>query len=129
MKKTKIIVLILIVFTWNPFSFNITFWDYIHKVLEENYRDNLDDWDGRRIEWWNENVVDETTISYWLSNDNKNSVNLYKNKKILKKEIQNRKKYHKNLVNIYNQNFDNNYLELIKNNSIIIDNLKKELKK
>lgn len=127
MKKTKIIVLILIVFTWNPFSFNITFWDDVHKVLEENYRDNLDDWDAKRIEWWNENISsEEKTIDNYINN--KKSLNS-KNKKILKKEIQNRKKYHKNLVNIYNQNFDNNYLELIKNNSLLINNLKNELKK
>jgi len=126
MKKTKIIVLILIVFTWNPFSFNITFWDDVHKLLEENYRDNLDDWDTKRIEWWNENISEEKTIDNYIGN--KKSLNS-KNKKILKKEIQNRKKYHKNLVSIYNQNFDNNYLELIKNNSLLIDKLKSELKK
>ncbi|MDD5770099.1 MAG: hypothetical protein PHE25_03960 [Candidatus Gracilibacteria bacterium] len=45
------------------------------------------------------------------------------NKKTLKKELQNRKKYHKNLVSFYNLNFDNNYLELIKDNSLKIQYL------
>lgn len=47
------------------------------------------------------------------------------NKKTLKKEIQNRKKYHKTLLNSYNNNFDENYLKLITDNSLKIQELEK----
>jgi len=49
----------------------------------------------------------------------------FKNKNILKKQIQKRKKYHKNLLSLYNTNFDEKYLNMITNNGIIINNLRK----
>ena len=58
----------------------------------------------------------------------KDKKNLKKEKNILKKEIRNRRVYHKNLLNMYNMDFDNNYLELITHNWLIISNLEKYYK-
>lgn len=49
----------------------------------------------------------------------------FNDKKVLKKEIQKRKKYHKNLVSLYNNWFYTRYLNIITKNSIIIYNLRK----
>lgn len=56
-------------------------------------------------------------------NDNIEIENIVDNKKVLKKQIQNRKKLHKNLLSIYNENFDNKYLEQITNNWLILNQL------
>jgi len=48
----------------------------------------------------------------------------FKDKKILKKEIQKRKRYHKNLLSLYNKNFEEKYLNLITDNGVKINNLK-----
>ncbi len=50
------------------------------------------------------------------------------NKYILKKEIQKRKKYHRNLLYIYNKNFSDDDLKLISQNWLIIDSLNKYYK-
>lgn len=49
----------------------------------------------------------------------------FKDKKVLKKEIQKRKRYHKNLLSQYNSSFDAKYLNMITDNGIIINNLRK----
>ena len=46
-------------------------------------------------------------------------------KKILKKQIQKRKKYHKNLLSLYNEWFDAKYLDMISKNGVILDRLMK----
>lgn len=123
MKTKKIIILIVIAFAWNPFSFNITFWNNSDKFLDESYIDDLDDW----IEKIEESKRENLEANPYYKTKSSNNKAKYNNKKLLKKEIQNRKKYHRSLLNIYNQNFDKNYLELIKNNSILLDNFKKKL--
>ena len=49
-------------------------------------------------------------------------------KKELKTEIKKRKKYHKNLLEKYNEWFDEKYLNLISENSLILSSLREELK-
>lgn len=49
----------------------------------------------------------------------------FKDKKVLKKEIGKRKRYHKTLLSQYNKWFDTKYLNMITNNGIIINNLRK----
>jgi hypothetical protein len=49
----------------------------------------------------------------------------FKDKKVLKKEIQKRKRYHRNLLSQYNKNFEIKYLDMITNNGIIISRLRK----
>lgn len=49
-------------------------------------------------------------------------------KKDLKKEIKKRKKYHRVLLEKYNKNFEKKYFNLIKENSLILTNLRKEFK-
>lgn len=49
-------------------------------------------------------------------------------KQELKKEIKKRKKYHKVLLEKYNKDFDEKYFNLISENSLILTNLRKELK-
>jgi len=51
------------------------------------------------------------------------NVSILSDKKILKKEISKRKKYHKNLIYMYNKNFDNESLELITRNWLLLTNL------
>lgn len=68
------------------------------------------------------NIEDNVKRNTKNEDDDKNQIN---NKKILKKEIQNRKKYHKTLLNMYNKNFDENYLKLITDNSLKIQELEK----
>lgn len=48
-------------------------------------------------------------------------------KKDLKTEIKKRKKYHKDLLLKYNEFFDEKYLNLISENSLILSNLRNEL--
>lgn len=50
-------------------------------------------------------------------------------KKDLKQEIKKRKKYHKILLEKYNKNFEKKYFDLISENSSVLSNLRKELKK
>lgn len=65
------------------------------------------------------------------NNDNKENNKIIKKdikktisyKKILKKEIRDRKRYHKSLLSIYNNNFNEKYLNLIRKNWIVINNL------
>lgn len=49
-------------------------------------------------------------------------------KRDLKKEIKKRKKYHKTLLEKYNESFDEKYLNLISENSLILSSLRTELK-
>lgn len=51
------------------------------------------------------------------------------NKNKLKKEIRQRRVYHKNLLYLYNKDFENKHLDLITHNWLIINNLEKHLKK
>ncbi|MDD2871025.1 MAG: hypothetical protein PHS49_03465 [Candidatus Gracilibacteria bacterium] len=53
---------------------------------------------------------------------NKNG-KLINEKKLLKKEIQNRRKLHRNLLSMYNDGFEQKYLDMITNNSLHISNL------
>lgn len=53
---------------------------------------------------------------------NKNG-KLINEKKLLKKEIQNRRKLHRNLLSMYNDWFEQKYLDMITNNSLHISNL------
>ena len=65
----------------------------------------------------NSEVVTQRSIS--TSQKKQNA----KNKKSLKKEIQNRKKYHKTILSLYNEHFDPKYLELMHENALIIEQL------
>ena len=49
-------------------------------------------------------------------------------KKSLKNEIKKRKKYHKLLLEQYNASFEQKTLDLISENSLILTNLRKDLK-
>ncbi len=107
MKNKKLLLLYFILLIS---SFNWT------SSLNADYADSED----TKIEKSIEKVPQKSKVE-----NNKKDKNY--NKKILKKEIQNRKKYHKTLVSIYNKNFDSNYLELIKENALIIERLSKNI--
>ncbi len=49
-------------------------------------------------------------------------------RKVLKKQIQKRKKYHKNLLDLYNKWFDEKYLDMISKSGVIIDKLMEHYK-
>lgn len=59
------------------------------------------------------------------------STNFWKNftKKELKSEIKTRKKIHRFLLEKYNENFEEKYFNLIKQNSLILTDLRKKYKK
>jgi hypothetical protein len=87
------------------------------------------------IDWknYNNTELNNKQINKWLEkNKSINSVDdknkLIYEKKILKKEIRKRRVYHKNLLNMYNVDFDNNNLELITHNWLLINNLEKYYK-
>ena len=106
MKTTKIILLMIVIFTPTIYNVNITLW-------EENIKKQIET---------GEKVVPKTEKL-------KTKINKRRDKKVLKKEIQNRKKYHKSLIEAYNSDFNQKNLEMIKNNALIIDSLENKLKK
>lgn len=59
--------------------------------------------------------------------DNKKDIIINKNN--LKKEIRQRRVYHKNLLYLYNKDFEKKHLDLITHNWLIINNLENHLKK
>ena len=67
------------------------------------------------------------TIDSW-DNANSTTKKVVITKKELKTEIKKRKKYHKNLLEKYNEWFDEKYLNLISENSLILSSLREELK-
>lgn len=78
------------------------------------------------VNWNFENKNSYSNINFENINENKNIWKI--TKKELKKEIKQRKKYHKTLLEQYNTNFDVNILWRIKENSLILSNLRYELK-
>ncbi|MDP2090350.1 MAG: hypothetical protein Q8K30_02025 [Candidatus Gracilibacteria bacterium] len=66
-----------------------------------------------------------------INNDNKskNTENTIINKVELKKEIRKRRVYHKNLLYMYNKDFEEKHLNSITHNGLIINTLEKHLKK
>lgn len=78
------------------------------------------------VNWNFENKNSYSNINFENINENKNIWKI--TKKELKKEIKQRKKYHKTLLEQYNTNFDANILWRIKENSLILSNLRYELK-
>lgn len=92
-------------------------------IIEINTNDNYryenvkNDDDDDKIEKSDKN-------NYWKDDKsaNKNG-KLINEKKLLKKEIQNRRKLHRNLLSMYNDWFEQKYLDMITNNSLHISNL------
>ena len=121
MKKRKILTFIIIITlsSWiyiNTFSYNI-------KSPHPNPLPN-----GEGIE---QNAVTPSPIGRglgWGIKWQKKTKKLNKNyeKKQLKKEIKRREKYHGNLLNYYNINFNENYLNLITDNSRILSSLRQK---
>lgn len=72
--------------------------------------------------WFLCDLKEPTTLT---SENAKKIVKKNKLKKLLKKEIQNRKRQHNILLKEYNNSFNQKSLELIKNNSLILSNLEK----
>lgn len=106
MKKRKLILIHLILLVW---VLNIN--DFVRADNQ------LPELNATKIEELRED-------SEW-QDDNKDINKWIYNVKTLKKEIQNKKKYHKNLISMYNISFDNHYLDLIKENSLQIQFLEK----
>lgn len=90
------------------------------------------------VNWYNTQQVwkvIETTKNSWVvwkkqtrtvssKKNEETKKNLKVTKKDLKEEIKKRKKYHKSLLTIYNESFDQKYLDLIAFNSQRISDLK-----
>lgn len=60
--------------------------------------------------------------------NNSNIVKISLSKRDIKSEIKKRKKYHRNLLEKYNDGFEEKYLNLISENSLILTSLRNELK-
>jgi hypothetical protein len=99
-KTKKIIIFILFIFVSNANITSLTYW-------QENNNWQL------KIEW---NIADK----------NKTKIENRRLKKALKKELEDKEEYHKTLVENYNNDFSETNLEKLKNNSLIIEKLKKE---
>lgn len=78
------------------------------------------------VNWNFENKNSYSNINFENINENKNIWKI--TKKELKKEIKQRKKYHKNLLEKYNLDFDSKTLWMLQENSLILSNLRYELK-
>lgn len=78
------------------------------------------------VNWNFENKNFSSNINFENINENKNIWKI--TKKELKKEIKQRKKYHKNLLEKYNLDFDSKTLWMLQENSLILSNLRYELK-
>lgn len=114
--KNKRYIIIARIFTI-IFIFNVNTYTYANYV-NNNIAESSKTWIETRIE----NKKIKKTIK-------KKSKEIKENKKIIKTQIKQRKRYHQNLVSLYNSNFDNNYLSQIENNSLAINYLYKELEK
>lgn len=71
------------------------------------------------------NIIGSQNKKKWFKEVESDNWESIQEKSILKKEIQNRKKLHKTLLESYNTNFDTKILENITQNGIILNNLKK----
>lgn len=71
------------------------------------------------------NIIGSQNRKKWFKEVESGNWESIQEKSILKKEIQNRKKLHKTLLESYNTNFDTKILENITQNGIILNNLKK----
>ncbi len=71
------------------------------------------------------NIIGSQNRKKWFKEVESDNWESIQEKSILKKEIQNRKKLHKTLLESYNTNFDTKILENITQNGIILNNLKK----
>lgn len=75
-------------------------------------------------------VYDEKNLQEKNSSEIISETKIWKvTKKEIKREIKNRKRYHKNLLEKYNSNFDKKILDFIQENSLILTKLRKQLKK
>lgn len=101
-KKRVFIIIVFVIFTW--FSYNN---NYNKKII----------------------IPQNRYISYIKTQKNDTNQNNKIDYKGIKKEIQNRKKLQKNLVENYNNTFDPKIFTQITNNSIIIDNMRNLLNK
>ena len=107
-----IIALLTVSSLW---TWNITIW----KVQAQNILEV-------RLEKQQEiNIIGSQNRKKWLKEVESDNWENIQEKSILKKEIQNRKKLHKTLLESYNTNFDTKILENITQNGIILNNLKK----
>lgn len=109
MKKRKILTFIIII--------TLSSWIYIN-TFSYNEDNNIR----------NENIINNKPRDNFELEIKKKTKKLNKNyeKKQLKKEIKRREKYHVNLLNYYNINFNENYLNLITDNSRILSSLRQK---
>lgn len=78
----------------------------------------------------NDNIISEIRIQNINNKEKKkeSNVTIIDDKYQLKKEIRKRRVYHRNLLYMYNKDFDNKNLELITNNWLLISNLENHYK-
>lgn len=114
MNRNKKILVILVLllqsynFTFAEISYNKE--DETRVELREEVRENKE-------------LNNRLQLNKWKKQNKK--LLIYK-KKLLKKELQKRRKYHKNLLYLYNKNFDKNILKNIINNWLLITSFEKE---
>lgn len=107
-KRNFILLLFALLATFNYSVHWDNIWRY-HPIAKDN------------PVWIPSQLNEVTTIR--LADDNKEKIS----KKELKDEIKRRKKHHKALMAIYNENFEEHYLELIAQNSERLTNLRELL--
>lgn len=99
--RKKFLILLFVLFTSIPW--NLAFWN--HSKTDAN------------LQWfYRDDAAARFTSSQKVT------------KKSLKNEIKKRKKYHKLLLEQYNASFEQKTLDLISENSLILTNLRKDLK-
>ena len=99
--RKKFLIMLFVLFTSIPWS--LAFWNHSRPDIN--------------LQWF----YREATLTK-LTNSQKVT------KKSLKDEIKKRKKYHKLLLEEYNLTFEQKTLDLISENSLILTNLRKDLK-
>ena len=119
--KKGLIILLLLLQSYNftyaeDFSNEVDKEDEIRIELREEVRQNKKS--NNKLLFSQKNQ-----LTNWKKQNKK--LLIYKNK-LLKKELQKRRKYHKNLLYLYNKNFDNNILKNIINNWLLITSFEKE---
>lgn len=116
--KRYLLILLIITTTYNFSWINIPI--YYQVVANEKIEDSIEkspEESENKIEEKKIKAIIKNSWEYWYK---KNKSEKY----LLKKEIQNRKKYHKTLLQKYNENFSKEDLSLIVENSIKIKSLK-----
>jgi ribosomal protein S8 len=112
--KTKKILILILLFT----SSSTIIWLPINIFADDDYiiefKAGEKDKSNEEIKDWEIELVLEKSQNNNIKNE----------KKILKKEIQKRKKLHKTLLESYNTNFDKEILSSITNNWLILNSLK-----